>query len=112
MGKGNIMINAINPQEALTLIENGKAILIDVREAEEFAECHIPYALSIPMSVFDKVFHHLVLDAEKTLIFQCKSGGRSGRVCEYMTMIPEGKNNILNLQGGIIAWQECGLTVI
>jgi rhodanese-related sulfurtransferase len=106
------MINEFEPLAALNLIEEGKAILIDVREKDEFHESHIPYALSIPMSVFDKVFHHLNFQKDKTLIFQCKSGGRSGRVCEYVQTIPEVENDILNLKGGITAWIEQNLAVI
>ena len=106
------MINEITPQDALIMIEEGKAILIDVREPDEFMESHIPYAISIPMSVIDGVFHHLSFPEDKTLIFQCKSGGRSGRVCGYVDVIPDIKNPVLNLQGGITAWKEAGLTVV
>jgi len=106
------MVKDITPKDALKMIEAGDAILIDVREPDEFLESHIPYAKSIPMSVIDGVFHHLKFPANKTIIFQCKSGGRSGRVCEYVSTIPEVKNDILNLQGGITAWAENELPII
>ncbi len=106
------MINEITPQDALIQIENGTAIMIDVREPDEFHENHIPYTISIPMSVIDGVFHHLTFPTDKTIIFQCKSGGRSGRVCEYVQTIPEIKNEILNLEGGITAWMDADLPVI
>jgi len=105
------MVKEITPQDALIQIENGTATIIDVREADEFHESHIPYATSIPMSVIDGVFHHLTFPPTQTIIFQCKSGGRSGRVCEYAQGL-ELPNDILNLAGGIIAWKEDGLTVI
>jgi rhodanese-related sulfurtransferase len=106
------MIKTITPKDALTQIEKCDAIIIDVREPDEFHESHIPYATSIPMSVIDGVFHHLTFPSDKTIIFQCKSGGRSGRVCEYAMAIPEVKNEILNLEGGITAWAEAGLPII
>jgi len=102
----------ISPQDALTLIENGTAIMIDVREPDEFHESHIPYATSIPMSVIDGVFHHLTYPTDTTIIFQCKSGGRSGRVCDYVSNIPDVKNEILNLEGGILKWEELGLVTV
>lgn len=105
-------INEITPQDALNKVESGEAIIIDVREPDEFMDSHIPYAQSIPMSVIDGVFHHLKFPANKTIIFQCKSGGRSGRVCQYVVGIPEIKNNILNLEGGITAWSENDLPVV
>jgi rhodanese-related sulfurtransferase len=102
----------ITPKDALKLIENGSAILIDVRETEEFAESHIPYAISIPMSIIDKTFHHLTFPSTQTLIFQCKMGGRSGRVCEYVSSIPEVENEIVNMTGGITKWKEDGLVTV
>lgn len=106
------MINEITPKDALEKIEKGEAILIDVREPDEFHESHIPYATSIPMSIIDGLFHHLTFPADKILIFQCKMGGRSGRVCEYVQSIPDIQNEILNLQGGITAWKEEDLILI
>lgn len=102
----------LSPKDALKMIENGSAILIDVRESEEFHESHIPYAMSIPMSIFDNVFHHLSFTPEKAIIFQCKSGGRSGRVCDYVLNIPETGHDVYNLDGGITAWAEAGLIII
>jgi len=102
----------IFPQDALKLIENGTAIMIDVREPDEFHEGHIPYVTSIPMSIIDNVFHHLTFPADQTIIFQCKSGGRSGRVCDYVSNIPGIKNEILNLEGGILKWEELGLITV
>jgi len=106
------MTRQISPTDALDLIENGRAILIDVRETDEFAETHIPYAISIPMSIIDGVLHHLTFPADKAIIFQCKMGGRSSRVCEYVAGIPEIKNDIINLDGGITAWTTEGLVTV
>ena len=102
----------IDPKGALVMIESGDAILIDVREADEFAEAHIPYASSIPMSVIDGIFHHLTFPEDKAIIFQCKSGGRSGRVCDYLTQAVKPANKVYNLDGGINAWINAGLTVV
>ena len=106
------MIYEIAPKDALSEIEQGSAIMIDVREADEFYESHIPYAISIPMSVFDTVFHDMKFSTDKTLIIQCPSGQRSARVCEYMQSNPEVKNKTLNLAGGILAWTEDGLVLV
>ena len=105
-------IQEIEPKNALKMIEEGDAILIDVREPDEFHEVHIPYAMSIPMSIIDRTFHHLTFPSDKTTIFHCKMGGRSGRVCEYVSSIPNVENEILNLKGGITAWKDEGLITI
>lgn len=106
------MVKEITPQDALKMIEEGNATLIDVRESGEFQESHIPYAVSIPMSIIDGIFHHLKFPSTQTLIFQCKMGGRSSRVCEYVQSIPELKNEILNLEGGITAWEKTELPIV
>ncbi len=106
------MVDQIDPKDALKMIEAGEAILIDVREPDEFTASHIPYAMSIPMSVIDGVFHHLSFPMTQTLIFQCGVGGRSQRVCEYVTAIPDTGHKVLNLAGGIKAWSGEGLPLV
>lgn len=98
--------------DALKLVEKGEAALIDVREADEFMEGHIPYAMSIPMSLIDGMFHHLKIPEGQAIIFQCKSGGRSGRVCDYVTQTLNPKNVVYNLEGGILAWQDAELVMV
>lgn len=107
------MVEELSPKECLKLIESDDAILIDVREADEFMNSHIPYAMSIPMSLIDGMFHHLNFSADKAIIFQCKMGGRSKRVCDYVTTIPDMKDRrIINMAGGIQTWNDEGLIVI
>ena len=102
----------ISPKDALKMIEDGSAVLIDVREADEFTDMHIPYAISLPMSLIDGMFHHLTFPKDKAIIFQCKMGGRSARVCEYVTQTVKPTNAIYNMDGGIQAWNEAGLITV
>ncbi len=39
---------------------------------------------------------------EQTLVFHCKVGGRSAKVCQQL--IDNGFTNVINLKGGILAW--------
>ena len=57
------------------MLRAGEAIVIDVREADEFAAGHIPGALNIPLSTFQP--SQLPLDSGKTLILNCLGGKRS-----------------------------------
>ena len=102
----------LEPKDVLNQLQKGEAILIDVREADEFAESHIPYAQSLPLSLLDKTFHHLTFPKGKTLIFHCKMGGRSSKACDYVSHVPDIDHKIRNLKGGIEAWEKDGLTVI
>jgi len=102
----------ISPKDALKMIEDGDAVLIDVREADEFTDMHIPYAMSLPMSLIDGMFHHLKFPTDKAIIFHCKMGGRSAKVCDYVTQTVKPSNTIYNMDGGILAWDEAGLITV
>lgn len=106
------MINEIEAKGALAMLEAGTAIMIDVREKSEFADGHIPYAMSIPMGAIDHALHYMKFPADKAIIFQCHVGGRSGRVCLYAQGLHNLGNEILNLKGGIDAWEDAGLIII
>lgn len=75
--------------------------LIDVREPDEWEEGHIAHARSIPLSQF-QAREHEVHDVPGDVIFICRSGGRSGRVCEYMTS--QGYD-VINVDGGMLSWK-------
>lgn len=77
-----------------------KLNLIDVREPEEWEEGHIAEARLIPLSEFQARAHE-VHDVEGEVVFICRSGGRSGRVCEHLSM--QGFD-VVNVAGGMLAW--------
>ncbi|CAM3723411.1 rhodanese-like domain-containing protein [Cohnella lubricantis] len=79
-----------------------KPILIDVREDEEVAAGMIDGAIHIPMGEIPDRLADIPRDRE--VIFICRSGGRSGRVCEYLEA--QGFGNIVNMQGGMLAWND------
>jgi rhodanese-related sulfurtransferase len=102
----------IDPFEAKELLDQKKAIIVDVREESEYQEERILGAIHLPLSTLDiKDFQALPLTPEQTLIIHCRSGMRSARVCvflkETLFAVPA-----LNLNGGILSWQQAGLDVI
>ncbi len=103
----------MTPQEAQTLVQNGKAILVDVREADELAESGIAegavwMALSEMCDDTDqwRAFK-ASLPKDKQVILYCKSGGRSGRMAEFLS--GDGFQAV-NL-GGLCHWKGAGLPV-
>ncbi|MEZ4606484.1 MAG: rhodanese-like domain-containing protein [Deinococcales bacterium] len=95
---------AIDIHEAKKRIEAG-AILVDVREENEYQERHIPGSILIPLSVFADRFEELPKD--KPLVMQCRSGARSGKATDFLLV--RGYDNAVNMTGGIMAWAEAGL---
>lgn len=95
-------MKSVSPQELRTLLNEGKAVLIDVREPYELEICKID-ALHIPMAEvaanIDKI------DRSKTLVIMCRSGKRAEAVANMLIT----DHNILEiaiLEGGILAWIE------
>ena len=82
-------------------------ILIDVREQWEYDEAHIPNVTLIPMSELANRLDEIPTDKE--VILTCRSGNRSGQVTEFLQQ--NGFDNVHNMQGGILAWQQAGLKV-
>ena len=75
--------------------------LIDVRESHELDVCEIG-GEHLPMGeVMDNLDR---ISKTKQVIIHCKSGGRSGAVCNALTA--QGYTNVYNLKGGILAWAD------
>ncbi|GAB3703964.1 rhodanese-like domain-containing protein [Corynebacterium nasicanis] len=81
------------------------AQLIDVREAEEFSEVHAAGATLIPLSEFAGRVGEL--DTDRDIYLICRSGGRSGRACEFL----QENHDIaaINVEGGTLEWVAQGL---
>ena len=103
------MLKSITPQEAKRLIDNEEALLIDVREADEFAREHIEGARLTPIS---QLTHHQppTPDRERTAIFYCRSGGRTRMNAAILEN--QGFAASYYIEGGLMSWKNEGLPVI
>lgn len=80
--------------------QDSNIIMIDVREYEEVIHGMIPGAVHIPMN--DIPAHVDELRVHPEIIFICRSGYRSERVCEYLQQL--GLESPVNMEGGMLAW--------
>ncbi|HTZ42356.1 MAG TPA: rhodanese-like domain-containing protein [Jatrophihabitans sp.] len=96
----------ISPTEALALIEAG-AVLLDVREQDEWDAGHAPQARHLAMSELNARADELPRDVQ--LICVCHVGGRSSVVADALNRAGW---QAANLTGGMRAWQGAGLTVV
>jgi rhodanese-related sulfurtransferase len=83
------------------------AVLLDVREDDEWAAGHIPGALHVPMM---RVPQQLQLDPgpitpDATIVVVCKVGGRSAQVTAWLR---QQGYDATNLAGGMYAWEAAG----
>ena len=82
-------------------------ILLDVREAVEFAAVRAPGAVLVPTSAFMSRVADLPTD--RPLMVICHVGGRSAAVTGFLTRA--GRTDVVNVAGGMEAWEGAGLPV-
>jgi rhodanese-related sulfurtransferase len=98
-------IEFIEPETARGWIDAGEAVVIDVREAHEFAMAHIEGAVSLPLSSFDPAA--LPPHEDKKLIVQYAIGVRCGVAAQHLAAAGH-PGTIHRLAGGLQAWYEAG----
>ena len=84
-----------------------RAVLLDVREDDEWAAGHAPDAQHVPMNQVPGRLADLP-DADPLYVI-CRSGGRSGRVVAYLTQ--QGRACV-NVEGGMQAWAAAGRPMV
>lgn len=92
--------------EATQLINRG-ATLLDVRTADEFKRGHIAGSKHIPVDQIAARAGEVAKNKDNPVVVVCQSGGRSASACA--TLRKQGYTQVLNLQGGIGAWQSANL---
>jgi rhodanese-related sulfurtransferase len=93
--------------EAAEALRAGDAVLLDVRERDEWSVVRAPDALHIPMRQLSTATH--LLPTDKTLLCICHIGGRSAVVAE--ALVGAGYDAV-NVAGGMEAWETAGLPVV
>ena len=95
------MASSISVSQLADRINQGnKPLLVDVREAQELEISKLAYDLHVPMNEIPGRMTEL--DRESEVVFYCRSGVRSGQVCDFLAS--QGFTNVHNLVGGINAW--------
>ncbi|MDH4422501.1 MULTISPECIES: sulfurtransferase TusA family protein [Bacillus] len=90
----------ISNAELQDIVSRGEeCIILDVREAAEFAFGHIPSAISVPLGELDGAF----LDQEKQIYVVCRTGNRSDVACHMLK--EKGYSNVKNVIPGMLEWQ-------
>ncbi len=98
----------IAPAEFQTELKSAEAgQLLDVRTSDEYNQGHLEGAVlaDISSSLFQDVTSKL--DKDKSVYVYCLSGGRSGEAASLLKEM--GFKSIINLNGGILAWQSANL---
>lgn len=105
---GRQKLRDLTATEVHAMMAKGEALLIDVREPDEFAAQRIHGALNFPLSTFDP--KALPDHAGRTVVFQCGSGKRSATAVQRCQAAGLGFD--AHLAGGIMSWRGAGLPTI
>jgi rhodanese-related sulfurtransferase len=96
----------LSVDEAKELMADGGAVMIDVRNPNEYQAGHVPGATLIPVnSVFQR---REELPAGKKIIFVCSVGQRSALAAEMAAAGGLPADRLFNLEGGTDAWRKAG----
>ena len=85
------------------------AILVDIREADEYARENIPTARLLPLSAIEQGTRVEHLTADDVVIFHCQSGMRSAQNASRLATIAA-PAQVFFLDGGLDNWKKNGLS--
>jgi rhodanese-related sulfurtransferase len=99
----------VDPARATQMLNREHANLIDIRTSEEFATGHVAQAKNIPLEQIDTRATEIG-SKDKPVIVMCANGQRSGKAAAQLRTA--GFTNVVNLVGGLGAWQTAGLPTV
>jgi rhodanese-related sulfurtransferase len=99
----------VNPSEATHLINREEALVIDVRDPGEYKAGHILGARNLPVARIAEDAASVAKRKDRPLIIYCDGGNRSAKALGALKQ--QGFSRVVNLSGGIGAWQQAGLPV-
>jgi rhodanese-related sulfurtransferase len=102
-------IHTVSIAEAVRLVNHEQAIIVDVREVEEFRGGHIPKAINLPLSKLRSGLTQLDKHKARPVVVCCRTSQRSARAAVLLRQHQFA--NVQVLAGGIIGWQGENLPV-
>jgi rhodanese-related sulfurtransferase len=101
--------NKVSLLQATQLLNQGKSIVIDVREPSQFAVGHVRDAKNIPLKELPGRIPELDKFKSKNVIVTCQTGMQSAKAATQLKRA--GFNEVVSLNGGLTAWQAQGLPI-
>jgi len=102
-------IDEVDPAAVREQVGNG-AVIVDVREPEEWSAGHIPGAIHVPKSYLESRIEGAIPDREKHVVLYCASGNRSAWAARTLTE-DLGYEHVESMTGGFTLWKDRGYEV-
>ena len=102
-------IDEVDPAAVREQVGNG-AVIVDVREPEEWGAGHIPGAIHVPKSYLESRIEGAIPDRDQHVVIYCASGNRSAWAAR--TLIEDlGYGHVESMTGGFTLWKDRGYDV-
>ncbi|MDP2804487.1 MAG: rhodanese-like domain-containing protein [Gallionellaceae bacterium] len=102
-------VPAVDVKAAQSMNQQG-ALLLDVREPEEYKAVHAVNAQLIPLGQLGDRLKEIETYKDKPVVVICRSGNRSAKAVSMLQ--GAGYTNVNNVSGGTNAWEKAGLETI
>ncbi len=99
----------VSPLEATQLLNHQDAVLLDVREPQEYQDGFLANSIRIPLGSLAEKAGQLDKHRERPIIIVCRSGNRSATAVRMLKKL--GYETVYNLGGGLHAWRTANLPI-
>lgn len=97
----------LGPSDVVRMMNREDSLVLDVRDDSEVRQGRIKGARHIPLKELKDRLGELQKYRDKTVVAYCRTGNRSAQACELLSR--QGFETVVNLQGGVVAWQNANL---
>lgn len=97
----------VKPNEAVRLINQEDALVLDVREDKAFRDGHILNAVNIPLGLLESRLDEIEVYKDKPVIVYCRTGQRAAKAAALLQR--QGFGSIYKLNGGMLAWTDANM---
>ena len=101
---------SLTPADAVQRINREKAVVVDVREAEEYVTGHITNAKNIPLAQLDERLPQVAKNKSVPVVLVCEKGARAVRAEAMAKKL--GYEKAQALAGGMKGWRDAGMPVV
>jgi rhodanese-related sulfurtransferase len=102
-------VKDVGTLEATRLINSSNAVLVDLRETQEYEGGRLPKAVHIPLSQLESRTGELAKLKDRPVVAYCMTGNRSMAAAKVLERA--GFKDVYQLRGGFRAWKDAGLPV-
>lgn len=110
LNRGASGVANVSPTEAVVLMNRDKPLILDVRDATEFAAGHIQGAKHIPVAELLGRIKEIEKFKNKVVLVHCQKGVRAKAACAILR--GQAFTQLHNLQGGLDSWTEAKMPVV